>query len=76
MLQLGALGFAAPWLLLGLIVLPILWWLLRATPPAHAVVALAASTCHRWPRNHCICAAADESAWNDGWRWPGSARLR
>lgn len=34
MMQLGALGFASPWLLLGLIALPILWWLLRATPPA------------------------------------------
>ncbi|MBS0642558.1 MAG: DUF4159 domain-containing protein [Proteobacteria bacterium] len=26
--------FAAPWVLLGLIGLPILWWLLRVTPPA------------------------------------------
>ncbi len=34
MIQIGALGFATPWLLLGLLVLPILWWLLRATPPA------------------------------------------
>ncbi len=34
MLTLGPLGFASPWLLLGLIGLPILWWLLRATPPA------------------------------------------
>jgi hypothetical protein len=30
----GSLGFAAPWLLLGLVALPILWWLLRAIPPA------------------------------------------
>ncbi len=30
----GALGFSAPWLLLGLIALPILWFLLRAVPPA------------------------------------------
>ncbi len=30
----GALQFLAPWVLLGLLVLPILWWLLRATPPA------------------------------------------
>ncbi|MEO1238280.1 MAG: DUF4159 domain-containing protein [Pseudomonadota bacterium] len=30
----GALGFTAPWLLLGLIALPILWFLLRAVPPA------------------------------------------
>src|ERR1700722_1302324 len=34
MLSLGALAFAAPWLLLGFAVLPILWWLLRVTPPA------------------------------------------
>ena len=26
--------FAAPWLLLALAVLPVLWWLLRVTPPA------------------------------------------
>ncbi|MDF1856641.1 DUF4159 domain-containing protein [Pseudooceanicola sp.] len=31
---LGPIGFAAPWLLLGLIALPILWILLRAVPPA------------------------------------------
>ncbi len=34
MLTLGPIGFAAPWLLLGLIALPILWLLLRAVPPA------------------------------------------
>jgi hypothetical protein len=34
MLALGPLAFAAPWLLLGLAVLPVLWWLLRVTPPA------------------------------------------
>src|SRR5690242_11014141 len=34
MLSLGALGFASPWLLLGLAGLPVLWWLLRVTPPA------------------------------------------
>lgn len=34
MLQLGAIGFAAPAILLALIALPILWWLLRAVPPA------------------------------------------
>jgi hypothetical protein len=26
--------FAAPWVLLALVLLPVLWWLLRATPPA------------------------------------------
>ena len=30
----GAIGFAAPWLLLSLIALPILWLILRAIPPA------------------------------------------
>ena len=30
----GALGFAAPWLLLGLLALPVLWLILRAVPPA------------------------------------------
>ncbi|NNK65183.1 MAG: DUF4159 domain-containing protein [Rhodobacteraceae bacterium] len=34
MLTLGTLGFTAPWLLLGLAALPILWFLLRAVPPA------------------------------------------
>ena len=30
----GALGFTTPWLLLGLLALPILWIILRAIPPA------------------------------------------
>lgn len=34
MLTLGPLAFTAPWLLLGLIALPVLWILLRAVPPA------------------------------------------
>ena len=34
MLNLGLIGFAQPWLLLALIVLPALWLLLRLTPPA------------------------------------------
>ena len=33
MLTLGALGFAAPWFLLGLLALPLVWLLLRLTPP-------------------------------------------
>jgi hypothetical protein len=33
MLELGWLGFAQPWLLAGLLTLPVLWWLLRLTPP-------------------------------------------
>jgi hypothetical protein len=34
MFTVGPIGFAAPWLLLGLLALPILWILLRAVPPA------------------------------------------
>jgi hypothetical protein len=34
MLTLGPIAFAAPWLLTALALLPILWWLLRVTPPA------------------------------------------
>ncbi len=34
MLVLGPIGFTAPWLLLGLVALPLLWILLRAVPPA------------------------------------------
>lgn len=34
MWSIGPLGFSVPWLLLGLILLPVLWWLLRAVPPA------------------------------------------
>ena len=30
----GSLIFTAPWALAGLAVLPLLWWLLRVTPPA------------------------------------------
>ncbi len=34
MWTLGPIGFASPLLLLGLVALPLLWWLLRAVPPA------------------------------------------
>ena len=34
MILFGSLGFLSPLLLLGLLALPILWWLLRAVPPA------------------------------------------
>src|SRR6056297_2416693 len=33
-MMLGPIGFTAPWLLLALAALPILWILLRAVPPA------------------------------------------
>ena len=32
--MIGSLAFGAPLLLVGLLALPILWWLLRAVPPA------------------------------------------
>ena len=32
----AGIGFLAPWLLVGLAALPILWWLLRAVPPSPA----------------------------------------
>ncbi len=34
MLSLGLLAFASPWLLTALVALPVIWWLLRITPPA------------------------------------------
>jgi Domain of unknown function (DUF4159)/Aerotolerance regulator N-terminal len=34
MLALGSFAFASPWLLAALGALPIIWWLLRVTPPA------------------------------------------
>ena len=34
MLSLGPLAFSAPWVLAGLLSLPLIWWLLRITPPA------------------------------------------
>lgn len=34
MWQVGPLAFAAPWLLLALPALPLLWWLLRVSPPS------------------------------------------
>ena len=34
MLALGPIAFTAPWLLLGLAGLPVLWLILRAVPPA------------------------------------------
>jgi hypothetical protein len=42
MLSLGSLAFASPWLLLALAGLPIIWWLLRVTPPAPRRIAFPA----------------------------------
>jgi len=33
MLSLGPLAFATPWVLLGLVAVPAIWWLLRISPP-------------------------------------------
>ena len=44
MLSLGALAFASPWILTGLAVLPVLWWLLRVTPPAPRLIRFPALT--------------------------------
>jgi hypothetical protein len=41
-LTLGSLAFASPWLLVALAALPIIWWLLRVTPPAPRRVAFPA----------------------------------
>jgi hypothetical protein len=41
MLSLGPLTFAAPWALAALVALPLLWMLLRATPPAPRTVVFA-----------------------------------
>jgi hypothetical protein len=38
MLSLGSLAFATPWILTALAVLPVLYWLLRLTPPSPRIV--------------------------------------
>ena len=38
MIALGPIGFLSPWLLAGLLALPVIWWLLRFTPPKPRVV--------------------------------------
>ena len=40
--MIGPVAFAAPWLLLALPALPVLWWLLRVTPPAPRRIAFPA----------------------------------
>ncbi len=42
MLALGSLAFASPWLLAALAALPVIWWLLRVTPPAPQRIAFPA----------------------------------
>ena len=38
MLTLGSLAFLSPWVLVALATLPVLWWLLRVTPPAPRLI--------------------------------------
>lgn len=38
MLSLGLIAFTAPWVLAALAALPVVWWLLRVTPPAPRLV--------------------------------------
>src|SRR5258706_12357606 len=42
MLALGSLAFVSPWLVVALTALPIIWWLLRVTPPAPRRIAFPA----------------------------------
>ena len=42
MLALGSLAFVSPWLLVALVGLPIIWWLLRVTPPSPRRIAFPA----------------------------------
>ncbi len=42
MLALGSLAFASPWVLAALVALPVIWWLLRVTPPAPRRIAFPA----------------------------------
>ena len=37
MFSVGSISFLSPWILAGLIALPVLWWLLRAIPPSPKV---------------------------------------
>ena len=32
--DIGALVFGAPWVLAALVMLPLIWWLMKVTPPA------------------------------------------
>jgi hypothetical protein len=38
MVTLGAVSFAVPWALAGLLALPVIWWLLRVTPPLPTII--------------------------------------
>lgn len=61
MVTLGPLGFAVPWLLLALVALPILWFLLRAVPPA--------PTRRRFPGVALLLGLKDDEAETDKTPW-------
>ncbi|MBT7942959.1 MAG: hypothetical protein HN719_06335, partial [Alphaproteobacteria bacterium] len=39
MVTVGAVSFVVPWALAALLVLPVIWWLLRVTPPLPTIIA-------------------------------------
>ncbi len=61
MWSIGPIGFAAPWLLLGLLTLPLLWLLLRAVPPAPIR--------RRFPGVALLLGLADEDSQSDRTPW-------
>jgi hypothetical protein len=61
MAALPAIAFVTPWLLLGLLALPVLWWLLRAVPPAPVV--------RRFPGVALLLGLKDETTETDRTPW-------
>ncbi len=61
MFTLGPLGFATPALLLALVALPLLWWLLRAVPPAPVI--------RRFPGVALLIGLKDETTETDKTPW-------
>jgi len=72
-MTLGPIAFLAPWLLAGLLALPVIWWLLRTIRrgPAHRVPADAHPRRHREPREDAGADAlvADADPHAGGPRW-------
>jgi hypothetical protein len=61
MFTLGPIGFATPALLLALVALPLLWWLLRAVPPAPVI--------RRFPGVALLIGLTDETTETDKTPW-------
>lgn len=61
MFTLGPVGFATPALLLALVALPVLWWLLRAVPPAPVI--------RRFPGVALLIGLRDETTETDKTPW-------